>query len=548
MNARIRRGGTALATSVAATLALTACGGGAGAGTGSAADDVSASTSSPVDGGELTFAIGNDPISLNPSGTGSGNDTLYVTRQIVDSLLYQNPDTNELEPWLATSWSANADATTFTFELRDDVTFSDGTPLTAAEVKGTFDDIVAAGAKSGALSSFVGYEGTNVIDDDTVEVDFATPNAAFPSSTASPALGIVAASTVAIPFDDRATGEGVVGTGPFVLESYTKDVETVLAQRAEYAWAPSALGNDGAPHLEKVTFQVVPEAGVRTGSLTSDQVDVAGGIQPTDIETLETSGFPVISRANPGNVFGVYFNNSRPIVSDVEVREAISFAIDAEEIRDTSLNGSFAVATSVLASTTPGWADQSSYFAFDRAKAEKLLDQAGWTVGSDGVREKDGQKLSLKVAWITNFGPNQTSLELLQQQLKAVGIEITLEGGTVPEFLERQQGGDYDFAWHNQSRADGDILRTAFSTGATNYPRITDPELEALLQAQLAAGDPAERAEILAQAQERLASQYYQIPVHELTSVIGTQPTVHGLTFGADSRLDSLVSTWKDAD
>ena len=109
--------------------------------------------SGPVDGGDLVFAIANDPISLNPSGTGSGNDTWYVTRQIVDSLLYQDPETSELEPWLAESYTANADATVFTFELRDDVTFSDGTAFTAESVKATFDDIIAAGALSQAVSS-----------------------------------------------------------------------------------------------------------------------------------------------------------------------------------------------------------------------------------------------------------------------------------------------------------------------------------------------------------------------------------------------------------
>ena len=184
--------------------------------------------SGPVDGGDLVFAIANDPISLNPSGTGSGNDTWYVTRQLVDSLLYQDPETSELEPWLATSYTANADATVFTFELRDDVTFSDGTALTAESVKATFDDIVAAGALSPSVAAFVGYQETVAVDDDTVEVHFAKPNAAFPNATAAVGLGIVGAATLAVPYEERADGASLVGTGPFTLESYTKDVSTVL--------------------------------------------------------------------------------------------------------------------------------------------------------------------------------------------------------------------------------------------------------------------------------------------------------------------------------
>jgi peptide/nickel transport system substrate-binding protein len=536
-------GRTALiGTAVFVSIALSAC-----SANGQSATTPSPTAATPVAGGDLTFSIANDPISLNPSGTGSGNDTLYVTRQLVDSLLYQNPKTNELEPWLATSWTANADATVFTFVLRDDVTFSDGTPLTAATVKATFDDIIAAGPKSQAVSSFVGYKQTVAVDAHTVEVDFSTPNAAFPNSTASVALGIVGASTIATPYDDRATGTAVVGTGPFVLTSYTKNVATKLAKRTGYAWSPEALGATGEAHLDSVTFQVVPEPAVRTGSLTSGQVDVIGGVQPVDIDSIAASGFPIVDRGNPGVSFGEYFNVSRPIVSDIAVREAIAHATNAAEIRDTALNDKFAVGTSILAKTTPGWADESSYFAFDTAKAASLLDAAGWKAGADGIRAKDGTRLSLVVNWITNFGPNQTSLELLQQQLKKVGIEITLQGGDVPSFLERQKSGDFDISWQNLSRADGDVLRTTFSSAASNTLKISDPTLEALLQKQLASGDATARNAVLADIQKRIAGQYYQIPVHELTSILAEQPTVNGVSLGADSRLDQLTAAWKSA-
>ncbi|HWJ86434.1 MAG TPA: ABC transporter substrate-binding protein, partial [Cellulomonas sp.] len=160
----------------------------------------SADSAAPVDGGDLIFAIGNDPISVNPAGIGSGNDTLYVTRQLVDSLLWQDPADGTLKPWLATKWESNADQTEFTFTLRDGVTFSDGTPFTAASVKANFDDSVAAGAKSSAAASFIGYTGTTVVDDHTVKVAFSSPNAAFPQATSAVALGFVADSTLAIPF------------------------------------------------------------------------------------------------------------------------------------------------------------------------------------------------------------------------------------------------------------------------------------------------------------------------------------------------------------
>ncbi|GAA4845634.1 ABC transporter substrate-binding protein [Luteimicrobium xylanilyticum] len=536
----LRRPAALLATATALTLALAACSGGS-SGAGTTASD----GGTPVDGGALSFAIQNDPISLNPSGTGSGNDTLYVTRQLVDSLLYQDPKDGSLQPWLASKWTASDDAKKFTFTIRDGVTFSDGTPLTAQSVKDTFDDIVKNGAKAlNAVTAFVGLDKI-VAKGSTVEVDFSTPNAAFPQATTAVGLGILAESTLKTPYDERTDGSKIVGSGPYTLDRYTKNVETVLKKRAGYTWAPAAFDNTTGAHLDTVTFKVVPEAGVRTGTLTSGQSDVIGGVQPNDVSQLEGAGLPLVYRANPGLVFGLTFNEASPFGSDPELRKAVALAVDPKEVRDTALDDKFAVATSPLGATTPGYADVSKNIVTDVDQAKQVLDADGWKPGADGIRTKDGKQLTFTIEWISNFAPNQTALELIQQQLKAVGIAAKLETGAVPEFLATLQKGDYDAAWGNSSRADGDILRTSFSTAATDYYRIDDPTLERLLQKQLATGDPTKRDAVLAQIQERLVTQHHEVPVHELTSIIGTQKDVHGVALGADSRLDLLVDAWK---
>ena len=493
-----------------------------------------------MQGGNLTFAIANDPINLNPSGTGAGNDTWYVTRQIVDSLTEQDPADGAVTPWLAESWTISDDATSFTFTLRPGVTFSDGTPLTAGVVKANFDDIVAAGAKSSFSSAFTGYQATTVKDDLNFTVTFTSPNAAFLQATSQVGLGLVAPSTLAIPFDDRATGVGLVGTGPFTLDHYTKNTEVVLKKRPGYAWNPADRQHNGEAYLDQVTFKIVPESGVRTGSLESGQLQVIGGVAPQDLDKLTAAESELVIRPNPGVAFNLNFNLARPLVGDPAVREAISLAIIPQDVVDTSLNENFAVATSPLAANTPGWVDLSAELVTDPEKAKSVLDAAGWAVGSDGVRQKDGQQLKLQVGYIANFGPNQTSLELIQQQLKDVGISIELVTGTVPDFIAAQKAGSFDASWGNLSRADGDVLRTQYSTSATNYQHIDNPELEAALQAQQATSDPAKRAEFQATAQQILVAEHYVVPVHELTTVLGTAPTVHGVVLGADSRLSQL--------
>lgn len=494
-------------------------------------------------GGTLTVALSTDPISLQPRGGGAGNDQLHIARQLFDSLLDQDPDTGEFHPWLAESWEVNADASEYTFHLRDDVTFSDGTPLTAELVKNNFDDVVASGAKATwVIGAFAGYEASTVVDEHTLTVTFSSPNAPFLQATATQALGIVGQATLDVPFEDRATSN-LVGSGPFVLDHYTAATEAVLVRRDGYAWAPERRANQGEAYVDEIVFKFVPEAGVRTGALTSGQVDVVLAVPPTDIETLRDAGYSLIARQNPGIVFGLSPVNDHSPLDDVSVRQAIAAGIDAADVQATVFTEEFPVATSVLAHTTPGYSKVDT-IAYDPEHAGELLDAAGWTLGSGGIREKDGKKLHLVLGWLNNFGPNQTALELIQAQLLGIGVEIELVSTTGPEFQEKLGAGAFDLVWANSTRADGDVLRASFSSTGTNYYKIDDPELEALLQKQLATSDPAARNDVLADVQARIVEQGYQIPVFEYSIPIAADASVHGFEQGADSRLEQLADVW----
>lgn len=537
----LRRLTAGIATAAAAGLLLSAC-------AGASAPRSTSSAGAPVDGGALTFALGNDPITLNPTATGSGNDTLYVERQLFDSLTEQDPKTGKIVPWLATKWQANADATQFTFTLRKGVTFSDGTPLTADVVKANFDDIVANATKAlNAITALPNYAGTTVVDDSTFTVAFSKPNGAFPQAASSVALGLLSPKSLAIPFDDRATGAGLSGTGPFVLKSYTKNTSVVLTKRDGYAWAPEDYANRGAAHLDTVTFTIVPEAGVRTGSLTSGQVGAIGGVLPQDVATLQAQKTPLVIRSNPGIAFGLStYIREGSALADLQVRKALLTALDRDLIQQSALTPEFKVATSVLAANTPGAVDLSTKLGFDKKASEKLLDAAGWKKGSDGIREKGGEKLDLKLGYIANFTPNQSIIELIQQQLKAIGIQVEVWTGTVPQYLAEASAGHFDLAYGNLSRADGDVLRTQFSSAlpSNTAKGYTDPQLAQDLADQLATADQEKRAEIAQKANARIIELAYYIPVVELTTVLGTGPGVHGIVLGADSRLGSLVDAY----
>ncbi|WP_406449094.1 ABC transporter substrate-binding protein [Streptomyces sp. NBC_01622] len=513
---------------------LTACGSGGG---GSDAGGGQARS-----GGTLTFAVGSDAGCVDPQQVAS-NDTIYSVRQIVDSLTDQDPETGRIVPWLAKSWDISSDATTFTFHLRSGVTFSDGSKLTAQVVKDNFDAVPKLGALGTLAEGYLsGVKSTTVVDPLTVKVTFQQPNAQFLQATSTHSLGIESSASAKKSPQEKCS-QGVVGSGPFVLKQYVQNQSITLVKRTGYAWGSPRWTKSGEAYLDKVVFKVVPEAGVRAGSLQSGQVDAISSVGKANEAALKGGQVTLQRRANPGVVFGLAFNNSRPVLKDARVRQAIGFAIDRKQITDTVFPTGTRPATSVLAHTTPDYADLSSDLTTDATKAKSLLDAAGWKVGSDGIRTKDGKKLSLAVDWIPNSATNQPALELIQQQLKAVGVGLTLKQLQVTQLAPTLQSGDYDAAWSNVTRADPDILRSSFSTKLANFYRLPATPLDTALTGQAATTDTTRRGQLVEQAQQLIVRNAYDVPVVELQTQIGVAKKVHNLNFDASSRIQ-LHDTW----
>ncbi|MFF2553308.1 ABC transporter substrate-binding protein [Nocardia sp. NPDC058058] len=525
--ARLRRP-VALAGVLAAALSLAACGSG---------DDGAAASGPAQPGGTLRYGLSTAPTCSDPAQSGT-NQTLYVTRQIVDSLTDQDPATGQIRPWLADSWFVSQDARSFTFHLKEGVTFSDGTPLTADTVRKNFDSIVAlGGVKAPQAASFLaGYTGSTAVDPRTVRVDFNAPNAQFLQASSTTQLGIQAEATLAKSADDRCLG-GNIGSGPFTYADWKQNASATLAKRIGYHWGSSLFASQGEALLDKIVFTVVPESGVRTGSLASGQLDAVSDALPQDAPQIEGAGGKVQYTANPGVPFGLQPNVTRGALRDPAVRNALLTAINRKELVDTVLGPQFKYATSVLASATPGYLDLSSRVKFDQAAAKKILDDAGWVPGADGIRVKDGQRLSFGVLFSAVFAGNQAILELTQQQVRAVGIDLRLEPVSVAESTTRQNNKDYDVTYYNVSRADGDILRQFAVNGRNLNARSETDKLDTLLDQQLAATDNAVRTRLLGEAQNAVLDDGLWIPTIELSQAIGVGKNVADIKFDASARL-----------
>lgn len=477
-----------------------------------------------------------DPTCLDPQQTGQ-LAALDITRSLVDTLTDQDPKSGKIVPWLAKSFSVTDDARKFTFVLRDRLTFSDGTPVDAESVKVTFDKLSTMPA-NGAPAYLKGYTGTTVTDAHTVTVNFATSNAQFLQATSTAGLGILSKATATTSLGDRCRGQ-FTGSGPFVLDHYTANQEVVLKKRADYAWPSAAASNSGAAYLDEVTFIFIPEAGARTGALSSGQVQVAESVQPSDQSQFEGQGFHLLTGRGPGLVPPLSLNHAG-VLGDQRVREALLKGIDRKELVDTVFSPQFKPAAGVLSSTTPFYVDQSAKLRFDPEGAKKLLDSAGWVAGKDGIRVKDGKPLTLR--WLIP-APMPAANEYVQQQLRKIGVDVALDAVAPAKYVEQQQAGNFDITAVAVTRADPDVLRNIFYTKGSNLWHLPPSELDTYLEQQASATDDRARQQAVTKAVDWILDHADTVPLYENAQVHGVSDQVKDLDTDASTRL-RLHDAW----
>ena len=477
-----------------------------------------------------------------------------VIRNFADSLTDQDPDTGELVPWLATDWQVADDGLSYTFDLRDDVTFSDGTAFTADSVKLAFDSGAATLEELPTAYGAVylaGYESTEVVDSDTVVVHFSTPNSAFLQGTSTTNLAILAASSYQATPEERCLGD-VVGSGPFVLDEYSPGDKTVLTKRDGYDWGSTLREHTGEAYLDGITFTYVAEDSVRVGQLTSDAIDIAwprNPISENDAALIQSSGDSVVSRSLPGPANNYYPNVAEgKILADEQVRLALQQAIDRDSYAATIFGAEYPAVTSIYDTTTPAYQDHTDDLAYDPDAAAELLDEAGWTLDDDGYRYKDGQKLTLSTPVIAQFSAGD---QLIQDQLKAVGIDLELNVITQAQRSEVLTAGDYDLISTYYTRADPGVIQwiidARYAGSQAQAVNALDAEQTAEVQALLDQGtttlDATARAEVYAQLQQYYLDHALAFPTFERVQTAGVSAAVHGFRYTSESFGD-FADTW----
>ncbi|WP_281862138.1 ABC transporter substrate-binding protein [Salana multivorans] len=557
-------GGLALLT--AATLVLGACGSGTGSAGAGASDDPSAATSSsagsespsagtPVEGGDLVWALETEPLTLNAQTSGQ-NKAKVLLRNLFDSYLYKNAD-GTYDPWLAESYAYDADQTELTLVLRDGVTFSDGDQLDAAAVVANLTHARdTEGYSSAAVFALRNVTGISASDERTVVIELGEPDAFLLDYLASLNGAPVSPTSLETAGNLAAGGLDVAGAGPFVLESYTPGQDVVLTSRADYDWAPEAADHSGPAYLDTVTFRFLGEAATRTGALTAGQVDLIDGVQSVDVPLFEDSADFTYQRVlNNGLPFGYYFNVSQPPLDDIRVRQAFIAGVDLDAVLQGVHHGQVERALAPVSSVSP-FVDPTvaDAYATDVDAANALLDEAGWTErDADGYRVKDGQRLTIiDYAAAPYLRDNR---ELLGQAISAnlkdnVGIDfqfLPVDAGTASEKADANEYGIFD-----NSRGDADSgqpLIFLYGTDATlARGKYNDAALDELLARGAATNDVAERTEIYHEAQQHIATNAYSLPIYVPQDSVATLVGVHGVRIDeAGGVLGSAYDIWKES-
>ncbi|MEV8636914.1 ABC transporter substrate-binding protein [Streptosporangium sp. NPDC051023] len=414
------------------SLLAAACGGAA-----------SSPSGKPVDGGTFSFALSTDPGVLDPAMA-----VLSVTNTVLslayDTLVSTTND-GKIVPGLAEKWDVKPDSVTFT--LRKDVTCSDGSKLTAADVAENVNHVADPATKSPVYGVLIPEGMKAEADDAAGTVTLSTPKPFSFILENTPQIFIVCGKGVK---DRSLIARATSGTGPYKLVEAVPSDHYTFQLRKDYAWGPGGATTKNQGQPEKVVLKVVPNEQTAANLLISGGLNgaVIYGADRKRLEATPGMGKFVLPMGN--GQFFYHQGDDRPS-KDPAVRKALTQAVNLPELAGIASSGTGRPATGLVMYPRPCQGDSVAGHvpAFDAAAAAAALDAAGWKAGADGIRVKDGKKLSLRLLYVTTRGAGvQAANEYLAQAWKKVGAEVTLNGvidTKLSESLNATQ--DWDVVW-----------------------------------------------------------------------------------------------------
>lgn len=473
------------------------------------------------DANTLVLSCQNEPGSLDPHQANAVME--YKTLGLMyDTLLFAHPETMEPVPGLAKSWEISDDGLVATFHLREGVKFHDGTLLTAEDFKYTFERAKDPATQAAGLVRQVveNLERVEVVDELTFKLIYNKPLVTLLHYLQMPYSAPINRKSVEAQGEDFGSNPVGAGTGPYKFESWQAAQAINFVRNEDYNWGPEFYENQGPPHIEKIELLIIQDLEVQTLAVLNEEIDIVDFLPAKDVAAIDAH--PNIGLAGlwlDGISIYSSLNVSKPPFDDVAARKAAAYAIDKQAIIDVVKLGQSSPVESIIPPFWFGYNDKvEGVYYYDPDKARGILDEAGWEVGSDGIRQKDGVRLS-GVFLVRQREDYINCAQMIQQMFKDVGIELNiqiLEWGTL---IEGAFAGVHNYFLMGYSRSTPEhVLNLYFHSNnidGWNMVKVADPELDRKIETAVTTVDREKRRELIEELQEIIIiEQCYWIPIY----------------------------------
>lgn len=490
------------------------------------------STEEPVYGGEVIVGLEAETTGLRPWEDTCSNPCYNQMSAIYDRLLDTNAD-GEVTGGVATGIEPNDDLTEFTIEIREGVTFSDGTPVTAQTIVDMFE-IQKNGAVATGVISSAGLETVEAVDEMTVKYTLSAPNAGFPDALTAAPIGFVFQPAAAAA-DPDAFNENPIGTGPFTLVSWDRDNEMIVERNPDY-WMTSPDG-DELPYLDRVKFRPIPDEGTRLDSLLAGTIDVMQSLRQSTIRDARDAGGDIdLYEFQGSNSGGSIFNTAMAPVDDLRVRKGLTQTIDQEALIDIlGGTGISQPATQYFSTDSPWYSEEAAaaYPEFDQEAGKTLLQEY-----VDDPDRSDGKSPGDRIELQFNCPPDPSLIQLSQaykEFWEATGlVTVTLNQFEQAAHIQNALTDEFMInCWRVGSDADpASFLNPAFAPpdqSPVNFTNYDNQELRDLLEQAKATADVEERKQLYSDAMVILAEDVPNIYTGYTAMVLATKPVVQNL-------------------
>ncbi len=493
-------------------------------------------SSTPVKGGTLTLALNAGWDVLDPAAT-AFTFSRQIMQFIYDPLLARDPKTAKIVPGLAQSFDISSDGTVITLKMRPNIKFQDGTVCDAAAVTYSLNRIQDPALKSPMAAAIAGpVQSIRASDPSTVVITLKRPYAPFLDSLTQVSLAPV--SQAAVQKYGKDFGSHPVGTGPFMFQSLVPNDTVTLARYPDYNWAPSFFEHQGAAYLDKVVVRNAPEDSTRMALEQAGTVDVVYGPIISQLGDYDgNSKYKVLKATRPGMPRSIILNTSAFPFNDLKTRQALAYAINKSQILKSAYGNVGSVADSILTPNLFGYSKTTapSLPTYDEGKAKQMLADAGWKAGSDGILVKDGKRFSITYGTVPSTSINIQD-QIFQSNLKAVGIDMQIQGEEQAAFLDDIRRGKWAMATMLFAATDPEVMYTVLDSQsigtAWNTARYNSSEMDHLLEQGRTTLDQTKRADVYAKAQKLMDQDVPYVPFYNIQNAYIVNSRVHN--FGYD--------------